>query len=121
MVDKIIMKGLKFYGYHGVFDFEKVRGQNFIVDIEMSKDLSKAGKSDDLNQTINYAEVYQLIKEKYFNEAISYDLIETVAEKIAETILTNYEVEKVAVEVKKPEIDLGGEIQYFGVKIKRKK
>lgn len=54
-----MLKGLVFHGYHGVLEEERRLGQKFVVDIEASADLSRAGATDDLQDTVNYAAVYQ--------------------------------------------------------------
>ena len=63
-MDIITLKGLAFYAFHGVLVEENKLGQKFIVDLQMFLDLSSAGDNDDLNQTVNYAEVYDKIKPK---------------------------------------------------------
>ena len=57
-MDKVYVEGMEFYGYHGVFEEENKLGQRFKVDLTAELDLSKAGKTDDLSYTINYAELY---------------------------------------------------------------
>jgi dihydroneopterin aldolase len=118
MSDYIRLKGLEFYAYHGVLEAEKELGQRFIVDLELKFDLKKAGMSDEVSQTINYVEVYQEVKEIVENE--SYDLIETVAEEIAQKLLTKFnELEQVKVIVKKPEVPIPGILNRAEVEIER--
>ncbi len=112
------MKNLKFFGYHGVFESEKEYGQNFLVDVVIYRDLLDAGLTDDLTKTISYAEVFEDIKPLFTRESAC-DLIETVAQKIADIVLIKYKAEKVDVEVKKPEVDLDGDFEYFSVAISR--
>ena len=59
-MDKIILKGIQFHGYHGVTEAERQLGQKYEIDLELMTDLSAAGKTDDLTHTINYAQVVQL-------------------------------------------------------------
>ena len=54
---------MNFFAYHGVYPDEKKNGQNFIVDLELYTDLSTAGKSDNLKHTIDYSNVYEIIKQ----------------------------------------------------------
>ena len=82
MSDLIKITGLSAKGFHGVLDSEKRRGQKFIVDVEMS--LSVANLKDDLNKTVNYAQVAQLIHDQITGK--SFELIETLAENIAKTL-----------------------------------
>jgi len=95
-----------FYGYHGTSPAEKELGQRFIVDLEVRKDLGPAGRSDALEQTVNYAELYRLAK--HIVEGESCNLIETVAERIAAAVLAAYPVEAVRVKVRKPEAPIKG-------------
>lgn len=62
-MDKVYVEGMEFYGYHGVFTEENKLGQRFKVDLTAELDLSKAGQTDDLEQTINYAELYHVCKD----------------------------------------------------------
>ncbi|ADL13287.1 dihydroneopterin aldolase [Acetohalobium arabaticum] len=118
MSDYIRLEGLEFYGYHGALAEEKELGQRFIVDLELEIDLQEAGMTDRLDQTINYAEVYQKVKE--IVEGDSYDLIEAVAEKIADSLLRDYSIlEGIAVRVKKPEVPIPGVLDWVEVEIER--
>ncbi|KAK3275418.1 hypothetical protein CYMTET_16452 [Cymbomonas tetramitiformis] len=79
--DQIFLRGLLFHGYHGVLPEENVLGQKFIVDLVLSADLQLAGQSDNLENTVNYAEVYKSVKGVV--EGPHHQLIESVAESIA--------------------------------------
>lgn len=101
-MDKIIIRDLEIYAYHGVFPEEKARGQNFILTVELSMDLREAGMMDDIKKTVNYGEVCQDIKQIMTGN--KFDLIEAVAENISDTILLKYEpVKSVRIIVSKPE------------------
>jgi len=115
--DKIILKGMRFYGYHGVFPAERELGQWFEADLELTVDLSAAGGSDALANTVNYAEVYGRIKS--IMEGAPVDLIETLAAKLIEACFTFIQVEKVRVLLKKPQAPLGGPLDYAAVEIER--
>ena len=91
-MDKIIIKDLEIYAYHGVLPEEKKNGQTFIVTVELFVSLRAAGITDDLDKTINYAEVCEDIRDVMTGE--KYDLIEAVAENIADTILIKYDTIK---------------------------
>ncbi|MGM0501713.1 MAG: dihydroneopterin aldolase [Bacillota bacterium] len=117
-MDKILLNNLAFYGYHGVLDEEQELGQKFFIDVELSADLSLAGTTDDLKQAVNYAEVYQVIKE--ICEEEQYDLLEALAENMAQKILEQFElVQEVQIRVKKPEAPIEGIFDYAGVELKR--
>ncbi len=84
-MDIVEISDLRCYGYVGYFPEEKILGQWFEVNIRIAYDLSKAGQSDELTDTINYAEVVKLIKERIANS--KYALIERLSEVIAQDIL----------------------------------
>ena len=87
-MDKIHIKGLKFKGYHGVMDFEKEQGQEFVLDITASLDFTEARLSDDLNDTVSYADMIETVKTVFLSE--KNDLVERVAERVAAALLENY-------------------------------
>lgn len=117
-MDKIIMQHMGFYGFHGVLEEEKTLGQKFFVDLEMSLDLSEAGRTDQVENTVSYADVYDDVK--YFVESARYNLIEALAENICNMILTKYsQVTEVMVRVKKPEAPVRGVFDHFAVEIRR--
>jgi len=116
-MDKIILKGIQFYGYHGVSEPEREVGQKYAVDIEVFYDVEKAGKSDDLNETINYAEIFNLVVEIGTSE--KFFLVETLAQKIAFAILEQFPIETVLVRVKKLTPPIAGMLEYAGVEIMR--
>lgn len=116
-MDKIIAKGLSFFGCHGIMPDEKTKPQPFIIDLELWLDLQTAALNDDINMTVNYDhlfhEVGRIVKENSFN------LIETLAETIAGQILENYPVEAVEITVYKPKAPVSGNFKYFAVKMIR--
>lgn len=119
-MDKIFLNGLTFYGYHGLFPEENHLGQRFIVDLELELNLQKAGHSDDMNQSINYGEVYQLTKA--IVEGESHKLIETVAEIISKRLFNEFELlEACKVKVIKPDPPIPGYYESVGVEIYRER
>ncbi|ERN06702.1 hypothetical protein AMTRI_Chr01g112340 [Amborella trichopoda] len=116
--DKLIMRGLKFHGYHGVHEAEKKLGQKFLVDIDAWLDLKKAGETDNLNDTVSYSEIYRLVKG--IVEGPSHNLLESVANTIACSILTAYPpITALHVKLGKPHVAVQGTIDYLGVEIYR--
>ncbi|WP_274365928.1 dihydroneopterin aldolase [Paenibacillus thermotolerans] len=92
---------IQLYGRHGVFSEENKLGQRFYVSLELRIDLSKAGRTDDLEETINYAELYQTVKAVV--EGPPLKLIEALAETIASRLLDAYaKIHEVTVKVTKP-------------------
>lgn len=119
-MDKIIMKNMAFHSYHGVFKEEKKLGQKFFIDAILHLDLKQAGISDNLNHSVNYGQVYEVIKDIVEKE--NFDLLEALAEKICHTILLDFNmVQKIELGVKKPEAPVPGIFDYFAVAIDREK
>ena len=119
-MDSIIIKNLKIYAYHGVNDEEKIDGQNFFMDTVLFIDKRDAFKKDDINKTFSYSSAAKVIK-KIVTEK-KYDLIETVAEKIAEALFKTFvDLEKAEITVKKSEAPMKADFEYVAVKITREK
>lgn len=117
-LDKIYVNKMEFYGYHGVFPEENRLGQRFIVDLAVSVDLSMAGKTDELEFSVNYGELYQVCREVV--EGKPYKLVEAVAEKIAVSILSSFPlVNDVTVKVVKPDPPIPGHYKSVAVEITR--
>ncbi|MFC7487313.1 2-amino-4-hydroxy-6-hydroxymethyldihydropteridine diphosphokinase [Knoellia sp. CPCC 206453] len=117
MSDRISLKGISAKGFHGVLDFEKQDGQTFVVDVEMEVDLAPAGTSDDLVDTVNYAEVAGDIVDLIAGESL--DLIEALADQIAAKVLTRPLVEAVIVTVHKPQAPVGHPFTDVAVTVER--
>lgn len=115
--DKIILQGMKFYGYHGVLPEEKNLGQWFEVDVEMVGPFTTAAVLDQVEDTLDYSKIYQDIRE--LMEGRSCNLLETLASQVAELVLKYPLVEEVKVRVKKPQAPLGGPIGYAAVETVR--
>lgn len=103
--DLIRLTGVRARGSHGVFEHERRDGQDFVVDVVMSVDLTRAGASDDLRHTVHYGEVAADVVA--IVEGEPHDLIETVAEQIATAVLARPLVEAVDVTVHKPQAPVG--------------
>jgi len=117
-MDSIIARGMTFQACHGVMEQEKTNPQIFRVDLEMFLDLQTAGKSDHLQNTINYDQVFHLVKKIVIEE--SFDLIEALAEEIAQALLLAFPlIDNLEVTIYKPEAPVQGNFEYFAVKIKR--
>lgn len=117
-LDKIYVNGMEFYGYHGVFPEETKLGQRFKVDLIVEVDLSVAGKSDDLNDSVNYGELYNTCK--MIVEGKPYKLVEAVAENIASAVLGDFPlVSTCTVKLIKPDPPIPGHYRSVAVEIKR--
>ena len=100
-MDKLLLKGMRFYGFHGVFPEENKLGQQFIIDAELRMDLERAAQTDDLDATLNYAEVHTFIKA--IVEGPPFKLIEALAGCVASRLLEAYTmINEVTVRVTKP-------------------
>ena len=109
----IILEGVKLYAYHGVAPEENKVGPMYTVNVKMVADLSKAMESDDVNDTINYAEVYESIKDEMGTPS---HLIEHAAKRVAERILHDFKsVESVEITLMKHTPPMGAECNYAGV------
>lgn len=119
-MDKIIVKGLRAYAYHGVNLEEKVNGQNFEIDITAYTCIKRAGKTDNVDDTVSYAKIVKTAL-RVMSEA-SYDLLEKVATRVAEQILLDFnKVEQVDILLKKPEAPVRADFDYCAVEICRKR
>ncbi|MBB6447450.1 dihydroneopterin aldolase [Bacillus benzoevorans] len=117
-MDKIYVNQMQFYGYHGVLPEENVLGQRFIVDLIAEADLEAAGLTDDLNESVSYVDLFEVCKKVVEGEP--YSLIESLAEKIAQQILNNFnKIKAVTVKVIKPDPPIPGHFQSVAVEIKR--
>ncbi|KAJ6819813.1 dihydroneopterin aldolase 1-like [Iris pallida] len=116
--DKLILRGLQFFGFHGVKQEEKKLGQKFLVDVDAWLDLSVAGKTDSMSDTISYTDIYRIAKEVV--EGPSQNLLESVAHLIANTTLLKFsQISAVRVVVGKPHVAVRGPVDYLGVEIMR--
>jgi dihydroneopterin aldolase len=116
-VDRITLSGLKVAANHGVFDFERTNGQVFVVDVVAWLDLSPSALADDLAQTVNYGELAEEIHAAVASNPV--DLIETVAERVAQVVLAHPPVEQVEVTVHKPQAPIALEFDDVAVSIMR--
>ncbi len=117
--DYIEILGIRAKGFHGVFEEERRNGQDFVVDVRLYLSLSPASKHDDVSQTVNYAEVATLIENHIKGEAVN--LIEALAERIAQACLNFERVESVQVKVHKPQAPIAVDFADVSVCINRKK
>ncbi|MFX3631651.1 MAG: dihydroneopterin aldolase [Candidatus Pristimantibacillus sp.] len=119
-MDNMIVKGMQFYGYHGVFAEENKLGQKFGVDIELKLDLEQAASTDDLSYTVNYAEIHALTKS--IVEGKPYQLIEALAGGIATRVLEAYTmINEVTVRVTKPNPPFDIHFDGVTVELRRKR
>lgn len=120
LLDKIILKQLQFYGFHGLFPEEKKLGQRFLIDVDLYASLRKAGETDDMYDSIDYGKAYETIKQ--IVEGDSKNLIEAVASDIAASLFTAFDLlEACQVKVTKPDPPIPGQYEAVAVEIHRKR
>ncbi len=119
-MDKIMARGLEFQARHGVLAAEKESPQSFLVDLDLFLDIKAAAEQDNLALSVDYDKVFHLVKNIVENQ--SYNLLETLAEKIAHALLDSFAaLQAVEVQVSKPDAPVKGNFDYFAVKIRREK
>lgn len=116
-MDLIKVTGLRALGVHGVLPEEKVRAQPFEIDLEMSVDLRGSGVSDDLDDTVSYADVIESVERVVTHER--FELIERLAQRIAEVCRADERVTGVVVEVRKLRPPVAADVRHVSVRITR--
>ena len=106
--DRIVLEGMRFYGFHGVNPEERVLGQEYLVDLAVEMDLAQAGASDRLEDTISYAHIYRAVRDVMEGEPRN--LLEAAAQSVADRILSEFPVDSVAIRVKKPHPPIRGSV-----------
>ncbi|MCU1475891.1 MAG: folB [Subtercola sp.] len=99
--DSLTLTGLRVLAHHGVFDFERRDGQPFVIDLTVWLDTSSAAEADDLGQTLHYGELAVEVADAATKDPV--DLIETLAERVAQVVLAHDVAQTVRVTVHKPE------------------
>jgi 7,8-dihydroneopterin aldolase/epimerase/oxygenase len=117
--DRIILDAMVFSGTHGVYEEEQQNPQPFEVDVELALNLQPAGLSDDLALTIDYAKVFDTCRQ--IVESTRFNLIEALAEAIAQELLANFQADEVTIRIRKPEVQLGGTFRGAGIEIRRRR
>jgi dihydroneopterin aldolase len=117
--DRIVLANMQFQGRHGYYDHEMLTPQPFEVDIELARNLQPAGVDDDLEKTVDYGKVYSAVRQ--IVESTSYHLLEALAEAISHELLADFDVSEVTVRLRKPQVQLGGPLDYAGVEIHRQR
>jgi dihydroneopterin aldolase len=100
MTDRITLRGLRVRGFHGVLPEERRDGQDFLIDAVLSLDLTAAAATDDLAQTVDYSDVAHRLAAIVSGEP--FDLIETLADRLAADCLEQPRVSEVEITVHKP-------------------
>jgi len=110
---------MTFHAHHGVWDEEREIGQRFEVDLELLLDVAKIAKTDKLKETVDLYLVFEKVEEIVVGT--SCNLVETIAEKIADKVLSNFNVSQILVRVRKPRAPIRGIQDGIEVEIVRKR
>ncbi len=111
----IQLRGLRFHAYHGVAAQERLVGNDYVVDLRLHVNVDKAMRSDNVDDTVNYAEVFQAVREQMAHPS---DLVEHVAGRIAQAVLDRWpQVADVTVSVTKLNPPMGADCQGAGVEL----
>ncbi|GGL03298.1 dihydroneopterin aldolase [Mangrovihabitans endophyticus] len=101
MSDHIVLSGLRAHGRHGVHDFERARGQDFVIDVDLELDLEKAGDTDDVADTVHYGDLADRLVAVITGPPVN--LIETLAGRLLDVCLADARVDAATVTVHKPQ------------------
>ena len=119
-MDKILIRNLKIYAYHGVLDEEKANGQYFIFDIDASVDISLPCVTDNVEDTVNYALMVECVTEIFTSQKD--DLVERAAQRVADGLFAQFEkISALRILLKKPSAPIDSDFDWVGVEINRKR
>ncbi|HJA73040.1 MAG TPA: dihydroneopterin aldolase [Candidatus Limosilactobacillus faecipullorum] len=114
----IRIKSMVFHTFNGVLPEEKKLGQRLEADIELNFPIEKQVLHDNLNETVNYAAVYETVET--FIKTHNYDLIESLANRVADEVLTNYpQVKTVKVRIRKYAVPINGIFDHVEVEVEK--
>lgn len=119
MTDELAVTGIECFGQHGVFDFERREGQVFVIDLVLGIDTAPAAASDDLQDTVDYGSLVASVKAATEKDPV--DLIETLAQRIADVCLLGDRVEWARVTVHKPDAPIDASFSDVALTITRKR
>jgi dihydroneopterin aldolase len=119
MSDELSVLGIECRGHHGVFDFERREGQPFVVDLTLGLDTAPAAASDDLRDTVDYGSLVAAVQAAVETDPV--DLIETLAQRIADVCLADDRVEWARVTIHKPDAPIDATFSDVALTITRKR
>jgi dihydroneopterin aldolase len=118
-LDRIVLRGIRAHAHHGVYPFEREQGQLFVIDAVLELDTAPAAATDDLELTVNYAELAQQLRAAVVGDPVN--LLETLAQQLADVCLAHELVQAVEITVHKPEAQLGVPFSDVTVEIRRER
>ena len=119
MLDRIRLTGLTVRGRHGVFDFEREQGQDFVVDVDLELDLGRAAATDQVTDTVHYGELAEALVAVVVGEPVN--LIETLADRLVAVCLGDPRVAAATVTVHKPHAPIPHEFADVAVMLRRER
>lgn len=119
MTDRIALTGIRATGHHGVYPDERREGQVFIADVTLELSLADAARSDDVADTVHYGELAEAVAAVLSGDPV--DLLETLAQRIADVALGYARVEAVEVTVHKPQAPIAVPFDDVSVRIRRER
>ena len=117
-MDRIRIKNLKIPARHGVYEFEKEKDGIFELDIELYLPLLKAGKSDRIEDTINYEDIISTVT-KAFTEK-QYALVEAAAQSVCDRLLNDFKIDRITIRIRKPHAPIDADFETVEVQLNRK-
>ncbi|MBR1728387.1 MAG: dihydroneopterin aldolase [Selenomonadaceae bacterium] len=116
---KVRIANMMFYGFHGYYEYEREQGQKFFFDVELMMEDDKAADTDSLNDGVDTARVYDIVKEVTENKR--FQLLAALAGHIADRLLAKFpHIDEASVRVRKPSVPIAGPIDYVEVEVIRK-
>ena len=117
-MDKIIVKGLRVFAYHGVNPEETEYGQNFELDITAGVNIETACRTDNIDQTVSYAAIIKTVKRVMTQKNCK--LLEHAAQRVADALFEEFrQIETLMVTLKKPDAPMKADFSYVAVEIER--
>lgn len=113
-MNSIILKGVRIYAYHGVLEQERKVGAYFTIDLKILTDFSRAMETDELDGTISYADVYDVVKQEM---AVPSKLLEHVGGRIISSLRARFKLNKVYLRIMKENPPMGADLQAAGIEI----
>lgn len=119
-MDKILIRNLKIFAYHGVHGYEKENGQNFIFDIDAFVDMTQPCESDNVEDTVSYSAIIYQVQEIFTEN--KYDLLEKAVQTVADGLFESFDkIQSLRICLKKPDAPIKADFEYVGVEIFRER